>query len=132
MSSSPRAAPSSSPSAAAPPIPPVEGLQEIKPWTNRSGTTAKAVPARLTVLGGGPVGCELAQAWRSLGAEVTLVEAAPALLAGKEPFASEQVADALREDGIDVRLGAKAVRAAARRRRELRPHPRRRRGAVQR
>ena len=91
--------------------PPVEGLEEIKPWTNRSGTTAKAVPARLTVLGGGPVGCELAQAWRSLGAEVTLVEAAPALLAGKEPFASEQVADALREDGIDVRLGAKAVRA---------------------
>ncbi|HET9104600.1 MAG TPA: NAD(P)/FAD-dependent oxidoreductase [Solirubrobacteraceae bacterium] len=91
--------------------PPVEGLEQIRPWTNRSGTTAKTVPARLTVLGGGPVGCELAQAWRSLGAQVTLVEAAPSLLAGKEPFASEQVTEALRDDGVDVRVGAEAVRA---------------------
>ena len=93
--------------------PPVEGLEEIKPWTNRSGTTAKSVPRRLTVLGGGPVGCELAQAWRSLGAQVTLVEAAPSLLAGHEPFACEQVAEGLREDGVDVRTGAEAVRATA-------------------
>jgi dihydrolipoamide dehydrogenase len=61
------------------------------------------------VLGGGPVGSELAQAWRSLGSEVTLVEAADRLLPNEEPFASEQVADALDEAGIDIRAGAKAT-----------------------
>src|SRR5215216_7299305 len=55
-------------------IPPIQGLREAKPWTNREGTTSKQVPARLVVLGGGVVGVELAQAWRSLGSHVTLVE----------------------------------------------------------
>ena len=70
-------------------IPPVPGLAEVAPWTNRQGTTSEEIPARLTVLGGGAVGCELAQAWASLGARVTLVEALPTLLPGEEPFASE-------------------------------------------
>lgn len=92
--------------------PPVDGLEELKPWTNRAATTAKAAPKRLTVLGGGPVGCELAQAWHALGSEVTLIEAAPVLLAGSEPFASEQLETAMREQGIDVRTGAEAVTAS--------------------
>ena len=93
-------------------IPPVPGLEEIAPWTNRAATTAKAVPGRLTVLGGGAVGCEMSQAWRSLGAEVTLIESQPRLLTGEEPFASEQLADSLREQGVDVRLGSAATAAA--------------------
>ena len=93
-------------------IPPIPGLREIAPWTNRAATTAKAVPARLTVLGGGAVGCEMSQAWRSLGAQVTLIESQPQLLTGEEPFASEQLADSLREQGVDVRLGATAAAAA--------------------
>jgi pyruvate/2-oxoglutarate dehydrogenase complex dihydrolipoamide dehydrogenase (E3) component len=93
-------------------VPPVPGLKEIAPWTNRQATTAKEVPDRLIVLGGGAVGCELAQAWASLGAGVTLVEARPELLPGEEPFAGEQVAAALREHGVDLRVGARATRAA--------------------
>ena len=61
------------------------------------------------MLGGGPVGVELAQAWRSLGSEVALVEAMDRLLPNEEPFASEQVTDALREAGVDVHTGAKAT-----------------------
>jgi dihydrolipoamide dehydrogenase len=93
-------------------MPPVEGLSEVAPWTNRQGTGSETVPKRLTVLGGGAVGCELAQAWASLGSAVTLVEALPRLLAGEEPFASAQLADSLREQGVDVRVGATALKAA--------------------
>ncbi|HEX3834384.1 MAG TPA: NAD(P)/FAD-dependent oxidoreductase [Solirubrobacteraceae bacterium] len=92
-------------------IPPVPGLAEIAPWTNRQGTNANEVPARLTVLGGGAVGCELAQAWASLGARVMLVEARPPLLPGEEPFASELLGQGMAELGVDVRTGAKAVEA---------------------
>ncbi|HEY5187587.1 MAG TPA: NAD(P)/FAD-dependent oxidoreductase [Solirubrobacteraceae bacterium] len=92
-------------------IPPVPGLAEISPWTNRAATTAKTVPERLIVLGGGAVGCELAQAWASLGAKVVLVEALGRLLANEEPMASEELSEALRERGVDVRVGARAVAA---------------------
>jgi pyruvate/2-oxoglutarate dehydrogenase complex dihydrolipoamide dehydrogenase (E3) component len=92
-------------------IPPVPGLREIAPWTNRQATTAKAVPERLAVLGGGAVGCELAQAWASLGAEVTLVEALPSLVPGEEPFVGEELAAAMAAAGITLQLGAKAIEA---------------------
>ena len=92
-------------------MPPVPGLREIAPWTNRQGTTATHVPARLIVLGGGPVGCELAQAWSSLGSTVTLVEAAPRLLSRREPFAGELVAASLAEQGVEVRTGETADEA---------------------
>jgi pyruvate/2-oxoglutarate dehydrogenase complex dihydrolipoamide dehydrogenase (E3) component len=92
-------------------IPPVPGLEELTPWTNRQGTTAKAVPQRLTVLGGGAVGCELAQAWGSLGSRVTLVEAEPGLLGDEEPFAGEELATALRDHGVELKLGVQATRA---------------------
>ena len=90
-------------------IPPIDGLRESEPWTNREITTAKAAPARLAILGGGVVGVEMAQAWRTLGSQVTLIEAADRLIAREEPFASEQVAESLREQGVDVRLGQKAT-----------------------
>jgi len=92
-------------------VPPVPGLAELSPWTNRAGTTAREVPGRLSVLGGGVVGCELAQAWATLGARVTLIEAGPRLLGREEPFAGEQVGDALRDRGVDVRLGVAVERA---------------------
>jgi pyruvate/2-oxoglutarate dehydrogenase complex dihydrolipoamide dehydrogenase (E3) component len=93
-------------------IPPIPGLREIAPWTNRQGTTAHEVPERLTILGGGVVGCELAQAWSSIGARVTIVEALPALLSNEEPFAGQQLADSLRERKVELRLGTKAVAAS--------------------
>jgi pyruvate/2-oxoglutarate dehydrogenase complex dihydrolipoamide dehydrogenase (E3) component len=94
-------------------IPPVPGLADVSPWTNRAGTTADRVPERLLVVGGGVVGVELAQAWASLGSSVTLVEAAHRILQHEEPFASADVAHALRERGVDLREGV-TVTAAAR------------------
>jgi len=89
-----------------PAIPPIPGLADIGAWSNRDATAAKEVPARLLVLGGGAIGLELAQAFRRLGAvEVTVVEAAPRVLAREEPFAGDQVADALRSEGIEVETG---------------------------
>jgi pyruvate/2-oxoglutarate dehydrogenase complex dihydrolipoamide dehydrogenase (E3) component len=89
-------------------IPPIDGLKEAKPWDNRQATTSKSVPDSMVILGGGPVGAEMAQAWRSFGTDIVLVEAMERLLPNEEPFAGEQVADALRDRGVDVRIGAKA------------------------
>ena len=94
----------------APLIPPVPGLAEAGAWTNREATRADRAPRRLVVLGGGPVACELATAWRSLGSEeVTVVERADRLLGRVEPFASEAVAAGMREQGIAVRTGVAAT-----------------------
>jgi len=90
-------------------MPSIPGLADAKPWDNRPATVAKEAPGRLVVLGGGVVGVELSQAWRTLGSEVTLLEGGPRLLSREEEFAGEQVADSLRERGVDVRLGVKAV-----------------------
>ena len=94
-------------------IPPIDGLAEAETWTNREATTASEVPERLTILGGGVVGVEMAQAWRSLGSQVTLIEAGDRLIGREEPFAGEQVEQALRERGVDVRLGVRAVAVRA-------------------
>jgi len=91
-------------------MPPIDGLKEAKPWTNREVTTAKRIPASLVVLGGGVVGVEMAQAYATLGAKVTLIEAGDRILAREEPFASEQVAEALGELGVDIRCGTKAIK----------------------
>jgi pyruvate/2-oxoglutarate dehydrogenase complex dihydrolipoamide dehydrogenase (E3) component len=90
-------------------VPPVPGLAEAQAWTNREATTADAVPERLIVLGGGAVGVELGQAWASLGSQVAIVEALPRLLSREEPFAAEQVREALVARGVDVRTGVRAV-----------------------
>src|ERR671933_1584963 len=88
----------------APSMPPVPGLAEARPWDNRGATAAKTVPGRLVVLGGGPVGCELAQAFRRLGSrEVTLVRRGERLLPREEPFAGDQVRQAFEAEGISVR-----------------------------
>jgi pyruvate/2-oxoglutarate dehydrogenase complex dihydrolipoamide dehydrogenase (E3) component len=92
-----------------PAMPPIDGLEEAKPWTNREATTAKQAPGRLTILGGGVVGVEMAQAWRSLGSQITLIEAGDRVLPREEPFASEDVEQSLREHGVDIRKGATAV-----------------------
>jgi dihydrolipoamide dehydrogenase len=95
-----------------PVMPPIPGLAEAKPWGNREATTAKTPPESLVILGGGVVGVELAQAWVSLGTQVTLLEGAPRLIVREEPFASEQVEAALREAGVDVRTRARATAVA--------------------
>ena len=93
-----------------PTLPPIPGLAESRPWTNREATTAGAVPGRLVVLGGGVAGVELAQAWSSLGSRVVLLEGAPRVIAREEPFASTEVEAALVEAGVDVRTSSRAVR----------------------
>ena len=85
-------------------IPPVPGLAEARPWTNVEATTAKQVPGRLAICGGGVVGVEMAQAWASLGSQVTLIHRGTRLIEREEPFAGEQVADALREYGVELRF----------------------------
>ncbi len=92
-------------------MPPIEGLADVEPWTNREVTTAKRVPASLVVLGAGVVGCEMAQAYATFGCDVTLVESLDRVIAREEPFASEQVQAALEGRGVTVLLGARAVRA---------------------
>jgi dihydrolipoamide dehydrogenase len=92
-----------------PRLPDIPGLKEARPWDNREGTGAKEVPRRLLVLGGGAVAVELAQAWRSLGSEVTVAQRGKRLLSRFEPFVGEQVAEALRESGVRVLLGTTAA-----------------------
>ncbi len=94
-------------------LPPVEGLADIRTWDNRDVTTAKNIPQRLLILGGGVVGCEMAQAFRRLGArEVTIVERLDVLVGNFEPWAGELLAEALTEDGITVLTGRSAEHAS--------------------
>jgi pyruvate/2-oxoglutarate dehydrogenase complex dihydrolipoamide dehydrogenase (E3) component len=90
-------------------VPPIPGLAEAAPWTNREVTTASAIPGRLLILGGGVVGVEMAQAYASFGASVAIAEALPRLIAREEEFASQEVEDGLRAAGVEVHLGAKAT-----------------------
>src|SRR5207248_4000593 len=88
-------------------IPPVPGLAEARPWTNREVSSAKEIPRRFTVLGGGPVGVEMAQAFRRLGAdEVTILHNSERLLPREEPFAGDELRDAFEGEGIRVITGA--------------------------
>jgi pyruvate/2-oxoglutarate dehydrogenase complex dihydrolipoamide dehydrogenase (E3) component len=87
-------------------IPPIPGLRELDGiWTNREATGMKAVPRRLLVLGGGPVGVELAQAVRRLGGEVVLVGGADHLLAREPAPLGEALGEVLRGDGIELVVG---------------------------
>ncbi|MBT2225617.1 NAD(P)/FAD-dependent oxidoreductase [Nonomuraea sp. NEAU-A123] len=95
-----------------PVVPPIPGLRELDGvWTNREVTGMKAVPRRLLVLGGGPVGVEMAQAVRRLGGEVALAEAAAHLLAHEPAPLGEALGEVLRADGIELRLGVHATAA---------------------
>jgi pyruvate/2-oxoglutarate dehydrogenase complex dihydrolipoamide dehydrogenase (E3) component len=91
-------------------VPPLPGLREAHPWTSREVTNAEKAPRRLIVLGGGVVGCEMAQAMRGLGSEeVTVVQHGPRLLPKAEPGASELLRKSFEAGGIPVLTGAKAT-----------------------
>jgi len=93
-------------------IPPIPGLRELDGiWTNREATAMKAVPRRLLVLGGGPVGVEMAQAIRRLGAEVVLVEGADHVLAREPAPLGHALGEVLRRDGIELALGVRVTAA---------------------
>jgi pyruvate/2-oxoglutarate dehydrogenase complex dihydrolipoamide dehydrogenase (E3) component len=93
-----------------PVIPPIPGLRELDGiWTNREVTGMKTVPRRLLVLGGGPVGVEMAQAVHRLGGEVALVESAPNLVAHEPAPLGEALAEVLGEEGIEILLGVTAA-----------------------
>ena len=97
-----------------PVVPPVPGLRELDGvWTNREATSMQAIPRRLLILGGGPVGVEMAQAVRRLGGEVAVIDMAEHVL-GREPAPlGEALGEALRREGIELVLSAK-VNAARR------------------
>lgn len=90
-------------------VPALPGVADVRPWTSREATSAKEVPGRLVVVGGGVVGVEMATAWQGLGAQVTMLIRGERLLPKMEPFAGELVADALTEAGARVRTGVSAV-----------------------
>jgi pyruvate/2-oxoglutarate dehydrogenase complex dihydrolipoamide dehydrogenase (E3) component len=93
-------------------VPPVPGLRELEGiWTNREVTGMKEVPRRLLILGGGPVGVEMAQAVRRFGGEVVIVEGAEHLLAREPAPLGEALAEALRPDGVELALGVQAASA---------------------
>ncbi len=97
-----------------PVVPPIPGLADLEGvWSNREVTGMKAVPRRLLILGGGPVGAEMAQAVRRLGGEVVLVEGSDHLLAHEPAALGRALGDVLRGDGVELILGVQA--AAARR-----------------
>ncbi|ACU75963.1 FAD-dependent pyridine nucleotide-disulphide oxidoreductase [Catenulispora acidiphila DSM 44928] len=85
-------------------LPPLPGLEELRPWTSREATSAKEVPARLAILGAGVVATEMATAWQALGSQVTLIAREPGLLPRVEQFAADLVTERLRESGVDIRF----------------------------
>jgi pyruvate/2-oxoglutarate dehydrogenase complex dihydrolipoamide dehydrogenase (E3) component len=93
--------------------PPVPGLEAIAVWTNRQATLARELPRSLLVLGGGPTGCELAQVYARFGVPTSIVQSGDRLTPTDHPRNSAAIAQALRDDGVDVRLGVRAVGARA-------------------
>jgi pyruvate/2-oxoglutarate dehydrogenase complex dihydrolipoamide dehydrogenase (E3) component/uncharacterized membrane protein YdjX (TVP38/TMEM64 family) len=95
---------------ARPLVPPVPGIEEIGYVTSETIWSLRALPQRLLVLGGGPIGCELTQCFARLGSTVTQVEMLPRLLIREDPEISAMVMQSFRDEGIDVRVGHKAKR----------------------
>lgn len=91
-------------------LPKIDGLEGARPLTDRNVWELDELPRRLVVIGGGYVGCELGQAFARLGSEVVLLQRSDRLLADEEPELGGVLADALRRDGVDVRLESEAVR----------------------
>jgi len=105
-----------------PVVPPVDGLTELRAraegpaspvWTNREALRSPTVPATLAVLGGGPIGCELAQGFARFGTSVTVIQRAPRLLTREEPAASAVVAEVFAREGIDVHFATTLGRVEA-------------------
>ncbi|MDT9592076.1 NAD(P)/FAD-dependent oxidoreductase [Nocardioides zeae] len=96
-----------------PAAPDVPGLADVAYWTNRDALRATELPASLVVLGGGPIGCELAQVLARFGTDVTIVQHGDRLLPRDEPEAAAIVADALADDGVRVLTGTSLARVEA-------------------
>ena len=95
-----------------PAIPPIEGLAGTPYWTNHELVESAELPASLVVLGGGAIGCELAQVARRFGVEVTIIEPGERLLGPEEPESAAVLADVFAREGIEVRTGAVPVAVA--------------------
>ncbi len=96
-----------------PTVPNIPGLDQVEFLTSDTIWNLRALPKRLVILGGGPIGCELAQAFARLGSEVSLVEMGKQLLGHEDPDVADVVKMALERDGVDVRLGHKAIEVKA-------------------
>jgi dihydrolipoamide dehydrogenase len=94
-----------------PAIPPVDGLADVPAWTSDQALSAADYPASVVILGGGAVGCELAQVYAGFGVAVTLVEPAGQLAGGEEPDLAQELGRALSAAGASVRTGTGAARA---------------------
>ncbi len=93
-----------------PSIPPIEGLDGVDYWTNREATSVREIPKSLVVLGAGPVGCELAQFFNRMGANVVLADIADHLLPRDHPDTGALLHEVLAGEGIDIHLGCKIER----------------------
>jgi pyruvate/2-oxoglutarate dehydrogenase complex dihydrolipoamide dehydrogenase (E3) component len=92
-------------------VPPVEGIETVRTWTNKEATGARELPRSLLVLGGGPTGIELAQVYARFGVPTTIVQSGARLLPHDHPRNGEAARRALERDGVTLRLGVRALRA---------------------
>ena len=99
---------------AGPLVPPIPGIEEIDFWTSDNVWSIRELPRRLVVLGGGPIGCELAQSFARLGSKVTQVEMLPRLLTREDTEISKLIQDRFIEEGVDVRVEHRAIKFKAR------------------
>jgi pyruvate/2-oxoglutarate dehydrogenase complex dihydrolipoamide dehydrogenase (E3) component len=90
-------------------VPPLDGIDAVRPWTSDAALSSAERPERLVILGGGPVGCELAQVYARFGTEVSLVETSDQLLPGEPAFVGTALAKALRADDVVVCTGSEAT-----------------------
>lgn len=94
-------------------IPAMPGLAEVRPLTTDSLWDLERLPKRLIILGGGPVGCELSQAFQRLGARTTLIERSARIMAREDADISEAIYAALKNEGVDIRVSCEAIRASS-------------------
>ena len=93
-----------------PAVPPVEGLADTPYWTNRDAVQIDRLPGSLVVVGGGPIGCELAQVFARFGVRVTIVQHGPRLVPANEPEAAALLEKVFAEEGIRVLTGVELQR----------------------
>jgi pyruvate/2-oxoglutarate dehydrogenase complex dihydrolipoamide dehydrogenase (E3) component len=93
-----------------PVVPPIDGLRDVPAWTSDQALSSPVYPRSLIILGGGAVGCELAQAYAGFGVRVTLIEPADQLAGGEDPAIAAELAGVLAADGIRLLIGTEVVR----------------------